>query len=355
LLKTGGFISTGQIWDAFYCPGCGGSQWQLQPINCGTNSACLNKFSNAATDGPAAVSRPFIDTYAEADQQHFAYLAANGEIWDAYYCPGCSGKNWVLQEINIGGVTSGPPAESPPFVNVYTGHDQQHFTYLGPGGAIWDAYYCPGCVPAHWVLQVINCGPNSTCLGKYPDAATDGPPAVSGPFVDTYAEANQQHFAYLAAGGEIWDAYYCPGCSGKTWRLQQINMGGSTSGPPAASAPFLNVFSGHNQQHFVYLGTAVGAAGPSGQIWDAYYCPSCTPNPWVLQTINCGPNSSCPIKLPNAATDGPPAIAGPFVDTYAEANQQHFAYLAASGDIWDAYYCPDCSAPNWRLQQLSGQ
>jgi hypothetical protein len=34
---------------------------------------------------PQAVSGPFIDTYAEADQQHFAYLAADGEIWDAFY------------------------------------------------------------------------------------------------------------------------------------------------------------------------------------------------------------------------------------------------------------------------------
>jgi hypothetical protein len=259
-------------------------------------------------------------------------------------------------KINNGGVTNGPGAVASPFVNVYSGHDQQHFAYLGPNGAIWDAYYCAGCGGGQWQLQPINCGPNSNCAIVIPNAMTDGPEAVSGPFVDTYTEHDQQHFAYRAANGDIWDAFYCPGCSGKKWRLQKINNGGVTSAPPAVSPPFVDVYSGHDQQHFSYQGeNPLGLFPVPGELWDAFYCPDCSGNQWQPQAINCGPNSSCPRTIPNAVTAGPPAVSGPFVDTYTEHDQQHFAYLAANGEIWDAFYCPGCSGEKWRLQQLSGQ
>ena len=174
--------------------------------------------------GPPALSGPFVDTYAEHDQQHFAYLDGNGDVWDAYHCPGCSGNKWQLQKINDGGVTpSGPPAASAPFANVYSGHDQQHFAWLatsenGHNGEIWDAFWCPGCSGNHWQKQKINNG------GVTPN----GPPAASAPFVDVYAGHDQQHFAWLATNengrnGEIWDAFYCSGCSGNKWRIQQIS------------------------------------------------------------------------------------------------------------------------------------
>ena len=52
----------------------------------------------------------------------------------------------------------------------------------------------------------------------------------------------------------------------------------------------------------------------------------------------------------------PPGVASPFVNRYVERNQQHFAYLAVNREIWDAFYCGDCSGDNkWRLQQLAGQ
>ncbi len=295
--------------------------------------------------GPPAVTGPFVNTYTEHDQQHFVYLAANGDIWDAFYCPQCSSPNWRLQLINDGGATpDAPPAASLPFVNVFSGHDQQHFAYLatnesGRNGEIWDAFYCPGCSGNPWRLQKIN----------GPGGVTNGPPAVAGPFIDTYTEHDQQHFVYLAANGVIWDAFYCPGCSGNPWRLQQINDGGVTgmgangkpNAPPAASLPFVNVYSGHDQQHFAYLAT--NADGRNGEIWDAYYCPGCSGGQWKTQQIN-GPNS---------LTGGNPASAGPFVDTYTEHDQQHFAYLASNGDIWDAFYCPGCSGNTWRIQKIN--
>jgi hypothetical protein len=83
--------TNGGIWDAFYCPLCSGdNKWKLQQINCGKNSNCVNKNSDATTDGPPAVSAPFINTYADADQQHFSYLAANGATSGS-----CRGSTWA--------------------------------------------------------------------------------------------------------------------------------------------------------------------------------------------------------------------------------------------------------------------
>ncbi len=345
--------ANGDIWDAFYCPGCSGDKWQFQKINDG----------GMTPNGPPAITAPFVNDYSGHDQQHFAYLATNengrnGEIWDAFYCPGCSGDKWRLQKINSGGAApNAPPAASAPFVNVYSGHNQQHFAYLatnenGRNGEIWDAFYCPDCSGNKWQSQQINCGKNSSCVNKSSSAVTDGPSAVAGPFINTYTEADQQHFVYLAANGEIWDAFYCPGCSGDKWRLQKINSGGAApNAPPAASAPFVNVYSGHNQQHFAYLAT--NENGRNGEIWDAFYCPDCSGNKWQSQQINCGKKSSCVNKSSSAVTDGPSAVAGPFINTYTEADQQHFVYLAANGEIWDAFYCPGCSGDKWRLQKIN--
>ena len=307
------FAANGEIWDAFYCNPCSGNKWRLQKIN-----------MNGSTAGPAAVAGPFVDTYASADQQHFAYLAANGEIWDAFYCNLCSGNKWRLQKINMNGSTAGPPAAAAPFVNTYASADQQHFAYLAANGETWDAFYCNPCSGNKWRLQKINM-----------NGSTAGPPAVAGPFVDTYASADQQHFAYLAANGEIWDAFYCNPCSGNKWRLQKINMNGSTAGPPAVAGPFVNTYANADQQHFAYLAA-------NGEIWDAFYCNPCSGNKWRLQKINM-----------NGSTAGPPAVAGPFVNTYASADQQHFAYLTANGEIWDAFYCNPCSGNKWRLQKIN--
>jgi hypothetical protein len=148
----------------------------------------------------------------------------------------------------------GPAAAVQPlFVSDY--HDQQHFAYLAANGEVWDAYSCPDCDDAPWRLQQINGA----------GGLTSGPLALSGPSVDVFSTADQQHFAYLAANGAIIDAFYCPQCSGGQWRVQQINLGGS--GPAAVTAPFVNEFAGHDQQHFAYVDA-------NGAIFDAYYCPN---------------------------------------------------------------------------------
>ena len=279
----------GGIWDAFYCASCSGGQWLLQQINCGANSTCANRNPDAMSDGPLADDGPVVDTYPEHDQQHFAYRAKDGGIWDSFYCPQCSGNQWRLQQINDtghGGASKGPAAAAAPSVNVYSGHDQQHFAYRTADGVVWDAFYCAQCGGGQWRLQQINCGKNSSCASRNPEALTDGPAADDSPFVDTYAEHDQQHFAYRAKDGGIWDSFYCPQCSGNQWRLQQINdtgHGGASKGPAAAAAPFVNVYSGHDQQHFAYR-TA------DGVVWDAFYCAQCGEGQWRLQQLQ---NTPC--------------------------------------------------------------
>lgn len=88
---------------------------------------------------------------------------------------------WSLQQINLGGKTSGPKAVGDPFVSVFNG--QEHFAYRAEGGAIWDAWYDPG--SNHWNLQEINLGGN-----------TGGALAQVGPSVGVYN--NQQHFVYVS-------------------------------------------------------------------------------------------------------------------------------------------------------------
>jgi rubredoxin len=340
----------GAIRDNFYCPECSGAQWRFQQINCNKNSNCVDKSSTALSKGPVATGGPFISTYSEHNQQHFTYLDAEGGIQDVFYCPDCSGEKWVVQQINQSGLTDAPAALAGPFVNVFSGHDQQHFVYRAAGGTIWDVFYCPGCSGKKWSKQQINCNSQSNCprTSQSADAVSKGPEASSDPFVSTYSEHNQQHFAYLDTKGGIQDVFYCPDCGGEKWVVQQINQSGLTDAPEAVAAPFVNVFSGHDQQHFVYR-----AAG--GTIWDVFYCPGCSGKKWNKQQINCNRQSNCPrtSKSADAVSKGPEASGGPFVSTYSEHNQQHFAYLDTKGGIQDVFYCPDCSGEKWVVQQIN--
>jgi outer membrane protein assembly factor BamB len=316
------------IFDEWYTYHYNGQRTGAQPW-----ASALSDPSKVATlhvkwsgpGGPAAVAGPFVNTFTGRDQQHFVYRDKDGVIWDSFNYRG--DNTWDLLQINVE-----PKAVDGAFVDTFTGHDQQHFAYRDRDGVIWDSFYCPDCDGDKWRLQKINNG-----------GVTNGPLATAGPFVDTYAEHNQQHFAYLAANGEIWDAFYCHDCDGNKWRLQKINNGGVTSGPPAAAAPFVNVYLGHDQQHFVYR-------DKNRTIWDSFYCHDCDGDKWRLQKINNG-----------GVTNGPPATADPFVDTYivpdqpdfAYLNEQHFAYLAENGEIWDAFYCPSCDGGKWRLQEIN--
>ena len=180
-----------------------------------------------------------------------------------------------------------PRAVDGPFVNSFVGHDQQHFAYRDPNGIIWDEYYCPGCSDANgsypWRLQQINCGQgsNNSCTFKKQDAVSNAPAADAGPFVVSYAEHDQQHFAFKSKNGGIWDVFYCPGCDNGPWHEQRVNMGSLTGAPPAVAGLFVNIFSGHDQQHFAYRAA-------KGEIWDVYYCRGCDNEPGMRNNSTAG-------------------------------------------------------------------
>ncbi len=146
---------------------------------------------------------------------------------------------------------------------------------------------------------------------------TNGPLAASNLFISVYN--NQQHFAYLDGRGNVQDAWWGTG----GWSLQQINNGGMTGGPPAAGNLFVSVYG--SQQHFAYI-------DKSGNVQDSFYDGSS----WHQQQINNG-----------GTTGGPPAAGNLFVCTYG--GQQHFAYLDKEGNIQDSFY--DGNA--WHQQKIN--
>jgi len=112
-----------------------------------------------------------------------------------------------------------------------------------------------------------------------------------------------------------------------SWHLQQVNLsGGITNGPATVSNPFVSVYNG--QQH-------VGYRDSAGNVWDSFYRPDT--NAWNLQKIN---NGGC--------TQGPAAVAGPFMGVFHD--QQHFAYLDKSGNLWDSWYDGN---GHWNLQKIN--
>lgn len=76
------------------------------------------------------------------DQQHFAYVDANGRIWDSWY--DAPSNSWNREQVNLGVATTGPAAAGDPFLWVWAGSDgnqQLHITYVDAVGQIWDAFW----------------------------------------------------------------------------------------------------------------------------------------------------------------------------------------------------------------------
>jgi hypothetical protein len=294
--------SEGTIWDSWYDPTA--NTWKLQKINAGGN-----------TTGPAAIAGPSIGVYT--NQQHFAYVDTNGNIWDSWYDG--DANTWKLQKINAGGNTSGPTASGRSEmgdigpVSIWVAGSQQHFTYLGMDSVVYDAFWDTS--SNSWHLQKINAGGNTT-----------GPLASSFPFACVFN--GQQHIGYVDDGGDIWDSWYDPGAN--QWKLQKINDGGNTSGPKAmlGNQPFIWV-NPATQQHFTYR-------GQDSAVYDAFW--DANSSSWHLQKINAGGN-----------TTGPLASSAPFACAFN--GQQHIGYVDDGGNIWDSFYDPD--ANQWRLQKIN--
>jgi hypothetical protein len=292
------------------------------------------------------VHKIFVSVFGQ--QQHFLYMREDYSLGDIWHDVRASA--WNIQPITDASkfLVDYTPAQSVgnPFFCVSVYLQQQHFAFTGVDGTIIDVWYDG--VTETWNMQNINLGREGDNLGGVTGGPQSGnptcPSAGCNPFVSVFGD--QQHFAYWSQAewnsqnGIIWDAWY-DGPIGR-WNLQQINFGGHTISPYAASAPFVSVFL--DQQHFAY-------GGLDGTIWDAWYDGST--GEWKLQQINKGLSFNS-----EGLTDGPPsggqygaATLGctPFVSVFG--TQQHFTYVDSSFVIWDAWY--DGVTGNWNLQKVN--
>lgn len=319
--------AAGIICDSWYDPGS--NQWELVVINGPKGATPPTLANDPSKNNYPAVGKPFIWVFG--NQLHVTYRDRQGFIWDSWHE---GGGTWNLQRLNGGSParTGGVPASSDPFVSVFG--LQEHVAYRDQDGIIWDAWYDDQ--SKGWSLQTIN-GPNGQTVPYLPsDPTVLNYPAVGQPFVWVYG--GQQHFTYRDAVGFIWDSWYDFGSN--KWQLQKINRQQSngdarTPGNYAAEDPFVATFaspSGQSsvgydlQQHVAYLDSA-------GYVWDAWYDGH---GNWSIQQIN----TPDPMTGPFGLTPGPKAVAGPFVSAFSSATnqQQHFAYLDASGIVWDSWY-----------------
>jgi len=290
---------SGLIWDSFYDPISNEGNLQQIAGPGGLNAA------PAAAEGPSS--------YIYFDQTHIIYRAANGAIWDCYYVTHQS--DWLLQQINLGGVSKGPAAVGNPSSFVYG--LQTHVLYRAVDGTIWDSWY-PG-TGSQWSLQQINLS-----------GATSAPAAAGDPSPLVYVD--QTHIIYRDTGGTIWDSYYIT--DQLSWGLQQINLGGLTGGPAAAGDPSPFVYG--IQIHVVYRAV-------DGTIWDSWY-PG-TGSQWLLQQIT-------PLGiLPNGLTgDFILAASDPLAFAYSDQTL-HIVYRDSYGTLWNGYY--DSASGQWVGQQLN--
>ena len=192
--------ANGTIQDCWY----DGSSWHLQQINRGNGPSVPGEW--VATDGPAAVGDLFVSVYG--GQQHFTYRDQNWNLQDAWYegtwhlqqinDAGGSGATVPGEYIAMPLATAA--AVGGVFVCAY--NDQDHFAYLDANGAIQDCWY-DGSQNA-WKLQQINRGIGPSAPEDW--VATDGPAVVGELFVSVYND--QQHFTYRDQNGNLQDAWY---------------------------------------------------------------------------------------------------------------------------------------------------
>lgn len=106
----------------------------------------------------------------------------------------------------------GPRAVNAPFIDIFTGHDQQHFAYRDSIGNLWDALFCAaaGCSDSPWRLQQVT--PCGTMMMQMSDLTpNDAPCNAINKIVPGYLEAFQ---AVPDANGqlrELWNSEQNPG------------------------------------------------------------------------------------------------------------------------------------------------
>ena len=181
----------GNIQDAWY----GTDGWHLQRINNG-----------GMTGGPSAAGGLFVSVYN--GQQHFTYRDRNGNLQDAWYGGGGWHLQQINNAAGHGATVPGEYIAVPQATAAAAGgvfvcqyNDQDHFAYLDANGNIQDCWYDGS---GNWHLQQINRGTGPAVPGEY--VATNGPAAAGGLFVSVYN--GQQHFTYRDQNGNLQDAWY---------------------------------------------------------------------------------------------------------------------------------------------------
>jgi len=164
--------ANGNIQDCWY-----GGGWHLQQINAGSGATVPGEFVATAQATAPAVGGLFVCPFN--DQDHVAYLDANGNIQDCWY-----DGSWHLQQINgatptVAGepvMTDGPAVAGDLFVSVYD--NQQHFTYRDVKGNLQDCWY--NGADGQWNLQQINDanGAGATVAGEFIATAKATAPAT---------------------------------------------------------------------------------------------------------------------------------------------------------------------------------
>jgi hypothetical protein len=192
----------GGIWDSYY--DANGDQWLLRQINL-----------SGVTNGPAAACDP--TSFVWGNQMHIVYRDAGGVIWDSLYAG--DKDQWLVQQINLSGQTSGPAAVGDLSSLVYNDL-QSHIFYRAVDGTIWDSYYSGD--TNQWSLQ------NVTSLGGFLGLFAAGDPR-------SFIYDNQTHILYRNDVGELWDHFYDGDNS--SWYQTLINSATSPAGPAAVGEP----------------------------------------------------------------------------------------------------------------------
>jgi len=341
--------SDGNLQDCWYDGPT--NRWNLQQINNANGNgptvpgeyvACPQATAPVRGFGPGG---PFVCVFG--DQQHFAYMDANGNIQDCWY--DSPSGSWNVQQVNNGGRTDGPPVYGPLFVCAFG--DQLHFAYVDGNRNLQDCWY-DGAADRWNLWQINNAnGQGATVPGEYiacPQATLEGP---TWPFVCGFE--GQLHFAYIDVSDFVFDCVY--DADANQWNLWQIN---NLSGGPAVPGAYVVwpqattvgglscvcVFG--NQLHFI-------CGDPDGNIQDLWY--DSDANRWNLQQINNanGQGPTVPgedVACPQATA----AVANSGSIVCAFGNQLHYTYIDPNDNIQDCSWEPPPPNPcqSW-IDQLA--
>jgi hypothetical protein len=312
----------GSIWDSWYD---GSGHWSLQKLNSPTGTSPKG---NTGAPGIAAWGG-MQDVVAWVDpsgtQQHFTYQGGSGVIYDAFY--DSSHNNWQWQTTNAGGNTSGPPALTNGLPNACTFHQQQHIAYIGIDGSLWDSWY-GGAGP--WNLQKLN-SPPGEAGGRTPAPAALTAEGIWQPAIYVDPSNKQQHFLYVGVDGAIYDTFW----DGGGWRWQKLSGSGTTAPATATNPSAIAVKIGGNLLQPGFLYQIVAYWKPDdGAIWDLEYGGETgvnLPAQWDAAQLNT--TDATPGETPALKAHGPP-----FISFTSFANGVlHFTYNDLNGTIWDVF------------------